>query len=109
MERSFSGAKPKREIPRRSNKLEMNKKLNLEEQADAQALNGFMQPRAIVPGGSMLPLPSQGSLPSGLNGGNEGQQVGNIKPKTEKKHHQQGLMFKFVHLEPCKSFLMDRL
>ncbi|CAK9000281.1 unnamed protein product, partial [Durusdinium trenchii] len=43
----------------RSNKLQVNRRLNLEQVADSKDLSKFMEPAGLVPGGSMLPLPKQ--------------------------------------------------
>lgn len=44
---------------RRSSKLELKRRLNMEEQATSKDLANFAQPSSLPPGVSMLPLPQQ--------------------------------------------------
>ena len=37
----------------------MERQLNFEEQVDKNSLQSFAEPKALTPGGSMLPLPKQ--------------------------------------------------
>ena len=63
--------------------------MNFEEQLDKNSLQGFAEPKALTPGGSMLPLPKQAlpdlPLPNGAPAAPPGPAAAKAKTETGRR------------------------
>ena len=77
--------------------------MNFEEQVDKNSLQSFAEPKALTPGGSMLPLPKQ--TPPDLplpNGAPAPPGPAAAKAKTETARRGKLVMFAAAKLSRCE-------